>query len=115
MVDYSDRQSVRKFNTAYDKCLKYVIMIDKLYPEMIGVFCEKVMTSDWRTIALCAPMILQLETPTHEQKCLAVSSIKSLLDNPDVDGLVKCGFSMNFKLHMYDQYTCQFSEENHSI
>ena len=103
-VDYSRRSSVRMFNSDYMKCRENVELIDNLFPDRLCDFGEWVFASDWKKQALLSPMILHLENASFALKCQAVDSIAALLDNPDVDSLVKLGFSMNFRNHEYDQW-----------
>lgn len=49
-------------------------------------------------------MILPLKNASYALKRQAVDRIAALLDNPDVDGLTKLGFSQNFRDHKYDQW-----------
>ena len=49
-------------------------------------------------------MLLNLEGVPLAQKRQAVACLRSLLDNQEVDPLVRLGFSMNFKNHEYSQY-----------
>ena len=103
-VDYADRNSVRRFNADYFRCKKYIGQIGVSYPERQDAFCAWVFHADWETVALYAPMVLDLEGVSMARKQQAVSCIRSLLDNPEVDPLVRLGFSMNFKNHEYSQY-----------
>ena len=60
-VDYADNKSVRSFNRAYDRCKRYVDLIDQFYPEHLEDFCTWVLSSDWDLHLTCAPMILNLK------------------------------------------------------
>lgn len=103
-VDYADNQSVRSFNRAYDRCKRYVDLIDQFYPEHLEDFCTWVLSSDWELHLTCAPMILKLKNASFCQKKRMAQSIVAQLGNPDVPSDVKLGFSMNIRSHKYDEW-----------
>ena len=103
-VKYEDMKSVRRFNAAYARCRRYVERIDEFYPEHMEDFCAWVLSADWELHLTCAPMVLDLKNASFEQKRSMVQSIVAQLSNPEVDELVRLGFSMNLRAHEYDEW-----------
>ena len=96
-VDYCDRTSIRRYNSAYDKAFKCVKYIDDYHPNNINTLMELLRHPDCDVVLHCAPMILRLSNSTTEHKEQAIAAIYRTLEDPRVDDLTKLGFTMSLK------------------
>lgn len=96
-VDYSDKKSVKQYNLAYDRAAGYAQYIDKHHPEHISTFMNLLNHPDIYVVACCAPMILQMENSTCEQKRMALEAISRLTDDTRLSKIDRLGFKTSLE------------------
>ena len=96
-VDYSDRTSVKHFNAAYDRIFKNMQYIDTHYPDKLDLVIELLQTSAPDFICHCAPMFFRLKHSTYQQKLVALTAIKNVMEKDQMSPLDKLGFSESIK------------------
>lgn len=97
-VDYGNKASVRRFNAAYDRIIKYARYIDVHYPNQIEVLMKLLYHDDLDIVVHCAPIVLTLSNSTIIQKWEAIDVIR--------------GFLSDDRLPKSDRRACAISLEN---
>lgn len=80
-VDYGNKASVRRFNAAYDRIIKYARYIDVHYPNQIEVLMKLLYHDDLDIVVHCAPIVLTLSNSTIIQKWEAIDVIRGFLSD----------------------------------
>ena len=96
-VDYADKLSVRRYNAAYDRIYANAKYINDNYPAQLSMLIELFFHPDFSVVMCCAPLVLQLDKATKEQKLLAIETIKKGIEDPRMDSVSKLGFSISIK------------------
>ena len=96
-VNYSDRISVKHFNAAYDRIFKNMQYIDIHYPTKLDLVMELLQVSAPDFICHCAPMFFRLKHSTYQQKLVALTAIKNVIEEDQMSPLDKLGFSESIK------------------
>ncbi len=67
-VNYADRLSVRRYNSAYDRSFRNMRYIEIHYSNKLDYVIELLRTSEPTVIGHCTPMFFRLENSTYAQK-----------------------------------------------
>ena len=101
-VNYEDKKSVCIYNRAFDKCIRYIMRIDKEYPEKLDDFLDSVLSSGEFVIGHCAQFFFKMQNATESQKLRAREAISQLLISPDIGYWEKWAIRKNFENGWYD-------------
>lgn len=96
-VDYGDKASVRRFNTAYDRMIQNARYLDLHYPDQIDALMKLLYHDDLDVVVNCAPIILTLENSTFSQKWEAIAVIRSITTDKRICNSDRLGFSVSLK------------------
>lgn len=96
-VDYADKNSVRRYNAAYDRFANHLNYLVEHYPESIHVLVDMLDHHDLRVVSHVAPRIIKLKNATKNQKIRALQGVRKIIASPEVDPLDRMGFSWNLE------------------
>lgn len=96
-VDYADKNSVRRYNNAFDRMIQNANYLFDHYPEQTDLFMELVNHSDYWIAGHCTSILPQLHNCTKEQKLAAIRSAKRLLTHPDADDIAQMAWQVNIE------------------
>ena len=96
-VDYSKSISVKHYNAAYDRMFMNMQYIDTHYPEKLDLVIESLHNESPDFICHCAPMFFRLKHSTYQQKLVALTAIKNVIEEDQMSPLDKLGFSESIK------------------
>ncbi len=94
-LDFADRNVVRRYNAAMDRIIENANYLFENYPDQTGLFLDLVNSSDYSIASHCAHLLYGMKNSTLEQKKLALSVVKKLVNHPDAPELSKYGMSIN--------------------
>jgi len=86
-VDYSDRQSVRRYNAAMLRIIKNAEYIEKKHPDCVLVFTDLIYHSDPAVAHCCASLTIDRLNCSKEIKIEALNVIKALAAAGKIDEL----------------------------
>lgn len=96
-LDFADRNVVRRYNAAMDRIKDNADYFFEHYPDQMGLFIDLVNSSDYDIASHCAHLLYGMKNSTIEQKRLALSVVKKLVNHPDAPELSKYCMSINIK------------------
>lgn len=96
-MDYADRNFVRRYNAAMDRVKANANYFFEHYPDQMDLFIELVNSPDYDIACHCAHMLYGMKNSTVEQKRLALSVVKRLVNHPDAPELSRYIMSINVK------------------
>lgn len=86
-VDYSDRQSLRRYNAAMVRIIKNAEYIEKNHPDCVLVFTNLIYHSDPSVAHCCASLTIDRLNCSKEIKIEALNVIKALCAAGKIDEL----------------------------
>ena len=95
--DLADRNFVSRYNAAMDRIGENARYLCEHYPEQMDLFIDLVNSPDFEISCCCAHLLYRMKASTVEQKQLALSVLKKLMNHPDAPDLTKFGMSINIK------------------
>ena len=78
-VDYSDKNSVRRYNAAMDRIIDRANYLCDNYPEKMDLFAALLNHPDYDIAATCTSVVFGLHTATRFWKLAALNSARQLL------------------------------------
>lgn len=78
-VDYADKNSVRRYNTAMDRIIERANYICDNYPDKMDLFTAFLDHPDYDIAATCTSVLFGLNNATKEHKFAALTSARQLL------------------------------------
>lgn len=94
-LDFADRNVVRRYNAAMDRIKENANYFFEHYPDQMDLFIDLVNSPDYAIACHCAHMLYGRKDSTIEQKRLALSVVKKLINHPDAPELSRYGMSLN--------------------
>lgn len=96
-LDFADRNVVRRYNAAMDRIKDNADYFFDHHSDQMGLFIDLVNSSDYDIACHCAHLLYGMKNSTIEQKRLALSVVKKLVNHPDAPELSRYGMSINVK------------------
>ena len=96
-VDYSDKNSVRRYNAAYDRFANHFNYLVEHYPESIHMLVDMLDHPDLDVVSHVAPRIIKLRNATKDQKEKALQAVRKIIASPDVEPMDRMGFSWSLE------------------
>lgn len=96
-VDYSDKNSVRRYNTAFDRIIEKANYICENYPEKMELFIALLDHPDYFVAATCTSILYGLRNATKEHKHAAIASAKRLCIHPAASEHERIIWSVNIE------------------
>lgn len=87
MVDYSDKNSVRRYNAAMDRIIERSNYLCDNYPDKMDLFVSLLDHPDYDICSTCTAVLYGLHNATRDQQLTALASAKHLLSHPDINEL----------------------------
>lgn len=84
-VDYIDKNSVRRYNAAYDRIIENANYLCDNYPEKMELFVALLDHPDYAVAGTCTSVLFGLRNATREHKIIAIASARRLLLRSDLD------------------------------
>lgn len=94
-VDYSDGNSVRRYNAAMDRIIEKANYLCDNYPDRMELFIALLGHSDYQIAGTCTSVLFGLHNATREHKLAALNSAKQLQLRPDLDATRAFVWSVN--------------------
>ena len=96
-VDYADKNSVRRFNTAMDRIIEKANYLCDNYPDKMGLFIALLDHPDYQIAATCTSTLFGLHNATKEHKLAALDSARRLLSHPGLDAIGAFAWKANIE------------------
>ena len=106
-LNFGDRNFVRRYNAAMDRFKENAYYLCEHYPEQMDLFIELVNSNDFETACHCAHLLYGMKNSTIEQKRLALSVVKRLVNHPDAPELTVFGMCANIR-----KWEAELAEQN---
>lgn len=96
--NFADRNFVRRYNAAMNRIKENAYYLCEHYPEHMDLFIDLVNSPDFEIACHCAHLLYGMKNSTVEQKRLALSVVKRLVNHPDAPELTKFGMCENIRV-----------------
>jgi hypothetical protein len=96
-VDYSDKNSVRRYNVAMDRIIEKANYLCDNYPEKMGLFIALLDHPDYQIAGTCTSVLFGLHSATEDHKLAALNSAKRLQLRPDLDEIGEYVWAVNIE------------------
>lgn len=88
-VDFTDRNSIRRYNAAMDRIIKNANYFCEHFPDQMDMYLKLVDHPDYQISATFTAILFGLRGSTKTHKLAALASARKLLLHPDADEIAK--------------------------
>ena len=86
-VNYGDKNSVRRYNAAYERLSSNFSQVDQMYPQRIRELMDYLDHEDFHVSKTFALFIVKMQNAKYEQKKAALDTLQQLLSDPHIPNL----------------------------
>lgn len=86
-VNYGDKNSVRRYNAAYERLSSNFVQVDQMYPQRIHELMDYLDHKDFHVSETFALFIVKMQNAKYEQKKAALDTLQQLLSDSHVPNL----------------------------